>query len=446
MSPRGPHRSSHGPASRPPGGATAPLFFEALRTAETRLPAGLVRLGPPALDSDLLAAEARLGRKLPAALQDLLRSFDGADLFHETVVIFGVGPGALRSLVEGNAGPVPPKLHAEELIIGGTTTDELFALEPDDDDIRDQSRVFRLHADAEERWLVGSSLGGFLESTLAHNQLLYGPDGEFLLEAFEEGGEEMTATYALRRAERALKKDPQAAIYHHEAGLALRRMGRHQDARAAFGRAAALDPANPWPWFDLGRSERQLGQVSEAAAAFECAGEASLGGARGRFFAWSARCFFEAGERDTAARLLDEARRGHPTLAEELRRAADAAATGEGGYGADGDLDDAGAESPRDAEELAIMVETGRLPMRRLPVVTSSAAPPAQKILPAHTTPVKGTPAKSSAARTAAKATGARRASAHTLAGQKPGRPARPKQSGKPSGKRSGKSTTPPKR
>jgi tetratricopeptide (TPR) repeat protein len=434
MSPRGPHRSAHGPASRPPRGDTGPLFFEALRTAETRLPAGLVRLGPPARDSDLLAAEARLGRKLPEPLQDLLRSFDGADLFHETVVIFGVGSGALRSLVEGNAGPLPPKLHTEELIIGGTSTDELFALEPDDEGSREESRVFRLHADADERWLVGSSLGGFLESTLAHNQLLYGPDGEFLLDAFEEGGEELSATYALRRAERALKKDPQAAVYHHEAGLALRRMGRHQDARAAFGRAAALDPANPWPWFDLGRSERLLGQVGEAAAAFECAGEASLGGARGRFFVWSARCFYEAGERDTAARLLDEARRGHPTLAQELRRAADAAATGHG----DGDTDDDGdpgdpeAESPRDAEELAVMVETGKPPMRRLPVVTSAAAPAAQA-LPAKTTPVRTTPATA----------GARRAEAHTLAGKKPGRPARP---AKPKGKRPGKSPRPPRR
>ena len=341
------------------------MFFEALRTAETRLPSGLVRLGPPASESDLLSAETRLGRSIPRTLRDLLRSFDGADLFHETVIIQGVGSEALRSLVESNAPPAPPKLHNEELIIGETTNGELFALEPEDDELTDEPRVFRLHPDAEERWLVGSSLGNFLQSTLAHEQLLYGPDGEFLLEAFEEGGEELTPTYALRRAERALKKDPQAAIYHHEAGMALRRMGRHQDARAAFGRAAALDPANAWPWFDLGRTERTLGQLAEAGAAFECAAEASTGGARGRFFAWSARCFFEAGETDIAARLLEEARRGHPTLAEELRRAADSAGTG-----ADDPTDlDPEADTRRDAEELATLVQTGRPAPRRLPVL-----------------------------------------------------------------------------
>lgn len=437
MSSRGPHRSSHGPAQRPPRGGAAPLFFEALRTAESRLPAGLVRLGGPARDSELLAAEERIGRRLPEALKDLLRSFDGADLFHETVVICGVGPDALRSLADSNLPPLPPKLHTEEVIIGQSSTDELFAMEPDDDGVREDARVFRLHADAEERWLVGSSLGRFLESTLAHNQLLYGPDGEFLLEAFEEGGEELTATYALRRAERALKKDPQAAIYHHEAGLALRRMGRHQEARKAFGTAAALDPANPWPWFDLGRSERTLGQLSEAAAAFECAGEASLGGARGRFFAWSARCFFEAGERDTATRLLDEARRGHPTLAAELRRAADEA-NDEASDAAGGPED----ETPRDAEELATLVETGRPPPRRLPVVGAGAkgraAAPQTGATATNARAPRPTPARSSK-----DGPGGR-----TSAGKKPHGLAR-KPGGKPAGKpvkKSGKSGRPGKR
>ena len=104
--------ASRGSSRRsPPGAAGRPLFFEALRTAESRLPAGLVRLGGPARDGDLLAAEDRLatlGRKLPGSLRDLLRSFDGADLFHESVVIFGVGPDALRSLMEANAPPRRP--------------------------------------------------------------------------------------------------------------------------------------------------------------------------------------------------------------------------------------------------------------------------------------------------------------------------------------------------
>jgi tetratricopeptide (TPR) repeat protein len=166
---------------------------------------------------------------------------------------------------------------------------------------------------------------------LAHEQLLYGPDGEFLLDAFEEDGEELTPAFAVRQAERALKKDQQSALYHYELGLAHRRLGRHELARASFAASAALDPPNPWPWFDLGRSERQLGQMRQAAAAFECAAEASSGGERGRFLVWSARSMFEAGDRATAEKLLEEARLSSPGLGDELARAASAAASAAAG-------------------------------------------------------------------------------------------------------------------
>jgi tetratricopeptide (TPR) repeat protein len=335
------------------------LFFEELRLAESRLASGLVRLGPAAREADIASAEERLGQKLPAAYRELLQSFDGADLFHESVVICGVGPQALRSLVEANAGPPPLKLHPEELIIGDTHTGDLLVIEPEDRQLTDEPRVFRLSPDAEERWLVGSSLPRFLQSTIAHQQLLYGGDGEFLLEAFEEDGEELTASYALRQAERALKKDPNAARYHYELGLALRRTGADERAHVAFAAAAALDPANPWPWFDLGRSERELGKMPEAAAAFECAAEAAAGGLRARLMVWAARSFFEAGERATAEQLLAGARQQHPRLGEELQRAADEAA----------EQEDEGTQALADARELARLVIDGLPASRKLPVL-----------------------------------------------------------------------------
>jgi hypothetical protein len=344
------------------------LYFEELRTAEARLPAGLVRLGPPASDTDLESVQAQLGRRLPRSLVDLLRSFDGADLFHESVVLCGVGGQAARSLIVANTGAPPPRLHPEELIIGETPTGELFVLEPDDPDAADDPRVFRLSPDADERWLVGSSLARWLASTLAHEQLLYGSDGEFLLDAFEEDGEELTPDFAVRQAERALKKDQQSALYHYELGLAHRRLGRHQLARASFAAAAALDPPNPWPWFDLGRSERQLGQMRQAAAAFECAAEASSGGERGRFLVWSARSMFEAGDRATADKLLEEARLSAPGLGDELTRAAQAAASE-----AAEDLD---RQAREDVEELAALVVHGLPTRRKLPVLREAPAPP----------------------------------------------------------------------
>lgn len=357
---------------RPPNNQ---LFFEELRTAEANLPAGLVRLGPPATETDLASVQVQIGHKLPRALAELLRSFDGADLFHEAVVVCGAGSRAVRSLIVANTGAPPPRLHPEELIIGETPTGELFVLEPDDPDTTDEPRVFRLSPDADERWLVGSSLPRWLASTLAHEQLLYGPDGEFLLEAFEEDGEELTPAFAVRQAERALKKDEGAALYHYELGLAHRRLGRNPLARASFAAAAALDPPNPWPWFDLGRSERTLGQMRQAAAAFECAAEATTGGERGRFLAWSARSFFESGDRAMAERVLHQARSTHPTLADELARAAQAA-----GMEEDGDPD-----ARKDAEDLAHIVAHGLPATRRLPVVRDKPAArsqPARKAQP----------------------------------------------------------------
>ena len=48
-----------------------------------------------------------------------------------------------------------------------------------------------------------------------------------------------TLSRRVRQAERALRKDPGSALYHHEKGLALRRLGNIEGARESFGKAAA---------------------------------------------------------------------------------------------------------------------------------------------------------------------------------------------------------------
>ena len=55
---------------------------------------------PPAAADVLLAAEAALGRPLPDDYRAFLQSFDGADLFHETILVAGVGAGAPVRLVD----------------------------------------------------------------------------------------------------------------------------------------------------------------------------------------------------------------------------------------------------------------------------------------------------------------------------------------------------------
>jgi len=81
------------------------LFFDRFREAAARLPAGLLRPGPAADPAAIAAAEDALGAPLPADYASFLRSFDGADLFHESIVIAGVGADTALSLRTLNPAP-----------------------------------------------------------------------------------------------------------------------------------------------------------------------------------------------------------------------------------------------------------------------------------------------------------------------------------------------------
>jgi tetratricopeptide (TPR) repeat protein len=359
------------------------IFFDALREAESRLPAGLVRLNPPASIEAIAAAERRVGKPLPHAYAEFLRSFDGADLFHEALVVYGVTGRAQSDLAAHNVGPTPGPGHDDEIVIAEHSSGQLFTLELEAPETHDAPRVFRIEVDeagnVEERWLAGSSFPRWLEGTIAHEALLYDSDGEFLAEAFEEDGEELTPTFALRQTERALRKDPGSALYHHEKGVALRRLGRLEPAREAFRAAAAADPTNPWPWFDLGRADHALGRFGESAAAFECAAEAAPGPESARFAAWAARAFHLAGERATAERLRLVALERDRDVVEALKQTAQAAREG-------GDEDAAD-----DAAEIADLLG-GNVPLARRLTVLSSAAPrpmPAKPERPSPPSPRK---------------------------------------------------------
>src|SRR5262245_15756985 len=73
-------------------------FFDAFRMALDRLPAGLLRAEMPATPDELAETERALRRALPQDLADFLRSWNGAALFHETIVILT----APKLLVEAN--------------------------------------------------------------------------------------------------------------------------------------------------------------------------------------------------------------------------------------------------------------------------------------------------------------------------------------------------------
>jgi tetratricopeptide (TPR) repeat protein len=326
------------------------IFFDHFRGALARLPAGLIRVMPPASADEVARAAAALGRALPDLYAAFLRSFDGADLFHETVLVAGLGPAAALRLTE------LPQDRANELVFAVGAAGERYALDG-------KGRVMRTDAGADERALAGSTFARWLDATVAREQVLYGPDGEYAPDVFDPSGEEVTPLVALRQAERALKQDPGAGGAAHARGLALRRLGRGTAAVEALAEATALDPENPWPWFDLGRAALDDGQTARAVEAFSCAAELDAGPEGGRLLAWAARA---AGAGPAADSLRTAALGRDPGLVESLRRAVDAAAT------------DQDPEAEAEAAALLAAIAPGRTvaARRRLPIITELAAPP----------------------------------------------------------------------
>jgi tetratricopeptide (TPR) repeat protein len=129
----------------------------------------------------------------------------------------------------------------------------------------------RYDAGADERALAGSAFGPWLDATVAREQVLYGPDGEYAPDVFDPSGEEITPVIALRQAERALKQDPGAAGWAHARGVALTRLGRARAAVEALDEAAAMDGDNPWLWLDLGRAALAAKEAEHASQALRTA-------------------------------------------------------------------------------------------------------------------------------------------------------------------------------
>jgi len=340
------------------------------------LPAGLIRVMPPAAADVLLAAEAALGRPLPDDYRAFLQSFDGADLFHETILVAGVGAAAPVRLLD------LPQEREGELAVAVAATGERYAIDA-------QGRVIRYDAGAEERAVAGTGFARWLDATVAREQVLYGPDGEYAPEVFDPSGEEVTPLVALRQAERAQKQDPGAAGWAYARGLALRRLGRARAAVDALDEATVLDPDNPWAWFDLGRAALDDTQSARAVAAFRRAAELDPGPEGGRLLAWAARA---AGLGPEAAALREAALGRDAGLVESLQRAVDAAAGDE----------DPDAEAEAAALLAAIAPDAPRVPRRRLPVIDAPDArePDARRPPPARPRrPLRAAPPRSGGSR-----------------------------------------------
>jgi tetratricopeptide (TPR) repeat protein len=293
------------------------MFFERFREATARLPDGLIRPAPPASPASIARAEARLGAALPPEYASFLRSFDGVDLFHEAIVVAGVDDAAPRALLALNEtlGEARASVARRELIFAEAVAGDRFALD-------ERGRVLRLRAGSDERILAGSGFERWLDATIARERLLYGPDGEFAPDVFDDDGEEIAPAVVLKQTERALKIDPGSAEAQHERGVALRRLGRMGPAIEAFAAATALDPDDPWPWFDLGRTALvEARDLPRALQAFEHAAAREAGPSGARLLAWAARAALLAGDEKAAGQARRAAFARDPTLLDALLRA-----------------------------------------------------------------------------------------------------------------------------
>jgi tetratricopeptide (TPR) repeat protein len=346
------------------------MFFERFREAVARLPDGLIRPAPPATAEALARAVARLGAALPADYASFLRSFDGADLFHEAIVIAGVGeaaPCALLALNEDRESNAASGRRA--LVFAEAVAGDRFALD-------ERGRVLRLRGGSDERIVAGSGFERWLDAAVARERVLYGPDGEFAPDVFDDDGEEIAAVVLLRQTERALKVDPGSAEAQHDRGVALRRLGHAERALEAFAAASALDPDDPWPWFDFGRTALAAGRdLPRARAAFERAAALEAGPSGARLLAWAARAALLAGEEADAARTRRAALARDPALPDALARA-EAQATLEGDE-----------EARAENESLRVALAPASAPRRFLPIAKAGASLPPPRARPPRPDP-----------------------------------------------------------
>jgi tetratricopeptide (TPR) repeat protein len=233
------------------------IFWEKLRGEIQRYAEGVHELGPPApVDRDL--------PPLPEALAELYRSFDGLRLFTDSFVIVP----ASAVVASGDRFGIGEALGAPlEIDAAG--------------------RLFE-RDDAGDSVLVGSTLGRWLDATLAREKLVVDREGEYK-EVFADGAE-LAAEVRKKRARAALKADPAAAAWHLEAAELAFEDGREDEARSELVRAVELDGRAGAAWVLLGGLYERAQKWEPAADAYARAAESSQdGGRRAERFAEAAR-------------------------------------------------------------------------------------------------------------------------------------------------------------
>lgn len=210
-------------------------------------PAGMHRVGEPATVLDM---------DYPEALTTVLREFNGAELFHEAVILL-----PSREVERVDDGPDGTFCY----LVGEVGGDDIF--------VDARGRVFRLEEDTGEWLEEGSRYDRWLLGAIEAEELLYDRDGEFREDAFEDTGELATQIIADMQR-RVLRRDRHAPAPRWRLAQALLRQGKREAARDELEQVVAHAPRFAWAWFDLARISEELGQMDTAIDEYVAAAEA----------------------------------------------------------------------------------------------------------------------------------------------------------------------------
>ncbi|HJZ89217.1 MAG TPA: SMI1/KNR4 family protein [Polyangia bacterium] len=268
------------------------FYFDRFREALQAYAEGVHRLGAPVEPVQLAAAQAQLGQPLPPTYRDFLASWDGVELFHDELRVWGAQACAAENLRARAQEQWPPAM----ILCGVNAGGDRFAIEAGGAN----AVVHEFESETGLRWVAASCFARWLERVMAEGSLIYDREGEFKSGRFE--GEGLSAPLRLKRARRAAKIDPDASKVRYELGKALADAGEPAAAERELARAVELDPGAIWAWFDLGRLRLSERDFSGAEAAFVRATAADPEFEHaGYFAAWAARAALARHDADAAA-------------------------------------------------------------------------------------------------------------------------------------------------
>lgn len=265
---------------------------------------GVHRLGGPAL---------MLDAALPEAVEAICREFNGAELFHESVVLF---PGGSIRKEDGR------------FVVGECGGDDI--------SVDASGSVWRYDRDMEEALPEGTRFDRWLAGAVDAESVLYDKDGEFLEDIFDEEGE-LSAGAEVERSRRQLKRDPKAVAPRWRLARALMDGGDTAAARTSLEEVVSAHSDFPWAWYDLARISEEVGEAQIASEEAEQAANVRAGSEYSSFFlAQAARLAQVAGQDErckelaTAVLKVDpELPRRHVEAARERMAADDAEAARE---------------------------------------------------------------------------------------------------------------------